>query len=96
MKYALRDACSEPCSEMCYELGCYYRESGDIKEAVLWFHNAVYEAKALLDLHRSGDKAYEQLISCSRSIGELEAADFYEKELEAWKKEQDEINTVSI
>ncbi len=96
MKYALRDACSEPCSEMCYELGCHYSEKGDIKEAILWFHNAIYEAKPLLDLHRAGDTAYERLISCSRSVGEFEAADFYEKELENWKKEQSEINGVHI
>ena len=96
MKYALRDACSEPCSEMCYELGCHYSEKGDIKEAILWFHNAIYEAKPLLDLHRAGDTAYERLISCSRSVGEFEAADFYEKELKNWKKEQSEINGVHI
>ena len=49
-KYALKVIAMDGCSEMCYELGEYYRERNDLKEAAIWYFNAANETQALLSL----------------------------------------------
>ena len=49
-KYALKVIAMDGCSEMCYELGEYYRERNDVKEAAIWYFNAANEMQALLSL----------------------------------------------
>lgn len=49
-KYALKVIAMDGCSEMCYELGEYYREKNDVKEAAIWYFNAANETQALLSL----------------------------------------------
>jgi len=49
-KYALKVIAMDGCSEMCYELGEYYRERNDVKEAAIWYFNAANETQALLSV----------------------------------------------
>ena len=49
-KYALKVTALNSCSEMCYELGEYYMERKDFKEAAMWYFNAANETQALLSL----------------------------------------------
>ena len=50
-----------PCSEICYELGCYYKEKGNYDEAVMWFYNAAFETESVLDIHTSGNLPLNEL-----------------------------------
>ena len=65
-KYAMRATASdeELPSEICYELGCFYRERGDLQEAAMWFYNALHETESILDKRCSGELAGEGLSAC--------------------------------
>lgn len=52
----LKDMCSSSCSEICYEIGQYYRERQNPQEASLWFYNAAFETQPVLDIEISGKK----------------------------------------
>ncbi len=59
--YAMKAVILTPCSEVCYELGLYYKEKGDLKEASIWFYNALNETQAILDRRLGDEKAREEL-----------------------------------
>ncbi|MCR4587290.1 MAG: glycosyltransferase family 2 protein [Lachnospiraceae bacterium] len=59
--YAMKAVLLTPCSEVCYELGLYYKEKEDLKEASIWFYNALHETEAILDEKLGGEKAEKQL-----------------------------------
>ncbi len=65
-KLALKDMVTTPCAEICYELGTYFFDAGDIDEAILWFLNASSETESILDIHRSGDLPLQKLSECYR------------------------------
>lgn len=61
LKYTSRLlAVPEPCSEACFELGEYFYNQGDYKEASLWYYNAT-EQQPALDIHAGTDLAYRAL-----------------------------------
>ena len=62
--FALKDAATEACAEMCCELGKYYEAQGDIEEAVLWYQNAATETESILDIRTSGEIPREGLKRC--------------------------------
>lgn len=62
--FALKDAVTTPCAEICCELGKYYEEAGDIAEAVLWYQNAATETESILDIRTSQDIPREGLKRC--------------------------------
>lgn len=78
-------ACGEPSSEICYELGEYYRLRGDNVEAVLWYYNAAFETEAELNLHYQGDYPLNQLALCYHNLGNEEEALKYERLRDEWK-----------
>ena len=80
LKYALKDAITEMCSEMCYELGDYYFGRGDMDEAIVWYYNAAYECQSILDIRRSGTMPRLALAKCYRKLGNEEQALDYERE----------------
>lgn len=65
-KYAMRATASdeEIPAEICYELGCFYREQGDKPEAAMWFYNALHETESILDKRCSGKFAEEGFAAC--------------------------------
>lgn len=86
MKYALRDMLDAPCAEVCYELGEYYLEQQDYKEAIVWYLNAAYETQSMLDIHCSGDLPLRKLIYCYRQLGGYEQQlEKCQKDLDAWE-----------
>lgn len=62
--FALKDAVTTPCAEICCELGKYYEASGDIAEAVLWYQNAATETESILDIRTSQSIPCEALKRC--------------------------------
>jgi len=63
-KYALKNVVSEPCAEICMEIGEYYFQNDDYEEAILWFINASSETSSILDIHSSGDAPLYKLSAC--------------------------------
>lgn len=51
--YALKDAISTSCAEVCCQLGKYYEDTGEMEEAVLWYQNAATETESILDIRTS-------------------------------------------
>ena len=80
LKYALKDAITEMSSEMCYELGEYYFKKDDLDEAIVWFYNAAYECKSILDIQKAGSLPRLALAKCYRKLGNDEQAEDYERE----------------
>ncbi|WP_026496107.1 glycosyltransferase [Butyrivibrio sp. WCD3002] len=85
LKYSLKDVTTIASSEMCYELGEFYRKRGDIDEAIVWYFNAAYETSPILDIHHGGDLPMQKLAECYRELGNLEQAEDYEKEAARWE-----------
>lgn len=67
-KVALKEMAGTPSSEVCVELGEFYLEKMDAKEASLWFYNAVYEAEAILDVNAGGEHARQRLVTSYEAV----------------------------
>ena len=80
LKYSLKDAATEMCSEMCCELGKYYFGKDDYDEAIVWFYNAAYECASILDIKTSKEIPRLALAKCYKALGNEEQAADYEKE----------------
>lgn len=74
----LKDMTGESCSEICYELGCYYFDHQNYAESSLWFYNAAFETEAVLDIEISGRKSPEMLALCYEQLAILCPPDSYE------------------
>ncbi|MCR4902322.1 MAG: glycosyltransferase family 2 protein [Butyrivibrio sp.] len=81
LKYAIKDIASESSSEVCYELGNYYENHGDIDEAIIWYYNAAYETEPIIDIKKGSEMPVRKLVSCYRMLGNEEQAVYYEGEL---------------
>ncbi len=88
MKFCLHNiADGKASAEVCYELGEYYKELGDYKEAVIWFYNAAYETECELNIHYAGDYPLKQLASCYGELGDKEQEEAFRALYEEWSLE---------
>ena len=85
-QYAMKGIASEGCSELCYELGEFYRVKGDNAEAVIWYYNATYETKPVIGIGYGGEYPLERLAECYSAMGETEVAADYRAEAESRRK----------
>lgn len=77
-KNALKNVAMEKASsEVCWELGEYYYQKGDIDEAVLWYYNALHETEPEMNLTMGGSKPAGRLAECYQLLGREEEADIY-------------------
>lgn len=83
-KTALKNVIADPCSEVCCELGGYFRETGDWEEAATWYYTAAFGAQSELDVHSSGDVPLNRLSECYRQLGYPAEAEKYKKQAERW------------
>lgn len=81
-KYAIKGIAGEECSEICCELGHFYEERQDFEEAVIWYYNAVYETKPILNIRAGGSEGLEGLVRCYEALGCPEQAKSYRDILE--------------
>lgn len=72
-------------AEVCYELGLYYQQQGDINEAYIWFTNAAFETESQCNIHYSGDWPLARLAECAKLLGAFSDADRYEELQKEWK-----------
>lgn len=80
-KYTTKGLAGEECSEICCELGLFYESAGDFEEAVIWYYNAVYETRPILNIHTGGRESLEGLIRCYEAMGCGEQAEDYRRQL---------------
>lgn len=80
-KYTSKVIAEEACSEICCELGHFHEGLSDWEEAAVWYYNAVYEVRPILDIRSGGREGLEGLIRCYEQMGCLEQADIYREEL---------------
>lgn len=75
----LKLVADNPCSEVCYEIGEYYFDLKDYKEAIIWYYNGVYETQSILSIRLSGDISLKRLSECYGYMGDKEQAVYYNK-----------------
>lgn len=85
-KYAMKAVISESCSEICMELGDYYREKKDWDEAGIWYYNAAFETTPVCNIHMGGDMALNALADMVEMAGNTEQAEAYRQQAEDWKR----------
>lgn len=79
-KYATKVVAEEANSEICCEMGHFYEDSGDLEEAAVWYYNAVYETRPILNLRAGSGEGLEGLIRCYEQMGCPEQAEVYREE----------------
>lgn len=89
-KYALKDMLTNPCAEICYDIGEVYFEEKDYLEAAVWYYNAAFETECVLDIHTGGDLPLKRLAESyevlSRENGVYkQAAEDYRKLAGEWR-----------
>ena len=68
-KNALKNVISEPCAEVCCDLGDYFRSREDWEEAATWYYTAANGAQSELDLRASGETPLPRLAECYEKLG---------------------------
>ena len=63
-KYALRAIALEGCSEICYEIGSYFYDKGQKKEAAMWLYNAINSCSPILSIKYSGELSQSLYDKC--------------------------------
>ena len=80
LKNALKNiACGKASAEVCYDVGEYFFEAGDFKEAVIWYYNAAYETECELNIRYSRELPLLKLARCYECSGDMTQAAFYEE-----------------
>jgi glycosyltransferase involved in cell wall biosynthesis len=88
LKYSLRNiADGKGSAEVCYELGEYFYETEDYREATLWYYNAAYETECELNIHYAGDYPLKRLAECYHFLGDKEQEKTYEALTKEWSIE---------
>lgn len=92
-KYALKDFATDACSEMCYEIGLYYKEIKDYSEAIIWFYNCAFEVGPIIDVEISGRIAFYELSKCYQKLYDLSRPrnEEYKKMIDIYKAKGDEF-----
>ncbi len=80
-KYTSKVIAEEACSEICCEMGHFYEERKDWEEAAIWYYNAIYESRPILNIQAGGREGLEGLIRCYEAMGCEEQKEIYEREL---------------
>jgi glycosyltransferase involved in cell wall biosynthesis len=88
MKFCLRNMAEQKASaEVCYEIGEYFFDHGDYKEATIWYYNAAYETDCELNIRYGGDFALKRLAECYGYIGNWQQEEAYLELCKAWNTE---------
>lgn len=61
LQTALSGIANYPCSEICFELGVYYYDKGELAEASRWFYSAMNQTEAVIDAACQNVKPEEYL-----------------------------------
>lgn len=67
---ALKNVSRDGYSEVCCELGAYYKDHNDFEEASLWFSNAAFHTDPVLDVETGGRIPLNALADCYEKLAE--------------------------
>ena len=85
MKYSLRNiADGKGSAEVCYELGEYFMDIQDYREACIWYYNAAYETECELNIHYAGDYPLKRLAECYHNLDNKEQEEAFTKLYHEW------------
>lgn len=73
-KIGLKGVADSPSSEVCFEIGEYFYQKEDFEEASLWFYNAAFETKSILNIQYEKVYPIEKLKTCYERLGNWEEA----------------------
>lgn len=80
LKNALKNiACGKASAEVCYDVGEYFMEVGDLQEAVIWFYNAAYETECELNIRYSKELPLLKLARCYELSGDITQSKLYQE-----------------
>ena len=68
-KYILKNAVTNPSSEVCCEIGDYYKSIEDYSEAAMWYYNAANETEPILSLEYGEEYPKKQMDICYKKMG---------------------------
>ncbi len=85
VKFALREAISSPCSEMCAEIGRFFYDSGSYDEALCWLNDAAFETEAVISVFSQGPETLSLLADCCEKTGDPEKAASYRRMSADWQ-----------
>lgn len=91
MKYAMKVISVGGCSEVCSELGDFYREREDYEEAALWYYNACYETASVIDIKSQGSQTLVKLSDCYEKLGDGDLSAKYLQEASRWKLPEEQV-----
>lgn len=94
-KYASKVIAEKANSEICCEMGHFYEDTGDVEEAAIWYYNAAYETRPILNIFSGGRESLEGLIRCYERMECEEQAKVYREELNRWIAGRDSEHTDS-
>lgn len=77
-RFAMKDVASEPSSEMCFLLGSYYEDMGEYEEAAIWYYNAAFECRSILNIRYEKEYPLQGLVDVYNALGLYETAAEYE------------------
>lgn len=80
-KVCLKGVADEGTSEVCYEIGEFFYQKKDYLEASLWFYNAAFETKSILNIQYEKEYPINRLVTCYELLGNLEEAAKYREML---------------
>lgn len=88
LKYGLKNiADGKGSAEVCYELGEFFFEIGDFREATIWYYNAAYETECELNIHYAGDYPLKRLAECYHLLGNKEQEEAFQTLYNNWGNE---------
>ncbi|MCR4779824.1 MAG: glycosyltransferase family 2 protein [Ruminiclostridium sp.] len=85
VRFALREVIASPCSEMCAEIGRYFRDSGDYAEALCWLNDAAFETEAVISVFSQGTETLSLLAECYEKTGDADKATEYRRMADEWE-----------
>ena len=85
LRLSLREEVTVPSAEVCLELGRFFWENGEDREAVEWFRRAAFSCESELDVASSGVTALNALAESCCRLGRMEDAAEYARMAEEWK-----------
>ena len=84
LSLALPAVMSNPCSEICVEIGEYFYENKRYSDALCWFNDGIFETDPIISVYTKGTHYLKRLGECYKQTGDIEKAQMYEKAAQEW------------
>ncbi|MBR6222496.1 MAG: glycosyltransferase family 2 protein [Lachnospiraceae bacterium] len=82
-KCTIKGVTGDSCSELTYELGEYFFEKEDYKEATIWYYNSAFSCEPILNIRYAKEYPLKKLVECYRTLGDHENEALYKDMLDS-------------